>query len=566
MNISARWMFVLFLSMTGLIVLSLNANIEEDRIYLHFAESILNDGDYNILNQVDDKFSWMVTKNYTHPAKHTVIQTPSIILASYLEKALALFTNNSLPKYILSCLFLNLFSFILAFYYCKKSVEIFGYKFNPVRFAAIGLTTSLLYFSYFSFSVFEIFIFCISSYLLYATLALDNVNSKPISGLSFGLCSGLIFISKILYIPLFFLSLIKVIQCLSKRHVGFCANYFLGIIIVLIPFLINSHVQFGSIFLQNATVPSLTFDYSVFNIIQTFSQGYFGVGGLFYTSPAYLPVLIILTYFFGKRIYTKNGDFYTNLFLYLWLVMCFFHSLFFVGPLIEDHYVGRQSLNALPLIVLGYCIILDKLHLDKIKLYVSFCILLLWQFFCMFNFLSYYNRDNHYGYAKNKFAPSIQIFADTIFEYVSTSITLAEPNIIFILLFSMIISLIIYFLLLNFNFIPSIFRWYVHAICGLLIIFSFLNLTNSKENTIIFLNDPSNRIDRVIADSPDLFLFNYIVDILKSQSLNAKSNEARTRINEVRKKYYDHIKGKAIISTPEFDRALETYNYDFKSY
>ena len=51
--------------------------------------------------------------------------------------------------------------------------------------------------------------------------------------------------------------------------------------------------------------------------------------------------------------------------------------------------------------------------------------------------------------------------------------------------------------------------------------------------------------------------------MLKSQYLNSKSKRMRSLIQKTRIRYFDSLKGKAIKTTPQFETALDNYNFNY---
>src|SRR6476646_9273124 len=87
----------IFLSVLFFTWISIGAYFYEDSIYLHYATSAVKDFDFNIINQIGPNFGHILTTNHSHPAHHTVIQTPLLVLLNAFDGLLnAVFTLGAL--------------------------------------------------------------------------------------------------------------------------------------------------------------------------------------------------------------------------------------------------------------------------------------------------------------------------------------------------------------------------------------------------------------------------------------------------------------------------------------
>jgi hypothetical protein len=547
---------------------ALDANIEEDSIYVSQAESMVHDLDYNILDQVDREFGWIITKTLKHPSQHSVIQTPSIILSSLPEIALSyFFKNHTLKKYVLTGIFLNIISLIIAFCYCRKLFALFNIGFSLLEYLFFIGSTVTLYYCYFSLTVIEIFTFPISSFLLFSLYDIkingnNNDNNTKFFSFSLGCAAALLLISKMSYIPLFLLTVFTIFSKNLKRKSLFIFLFLVGVLFIVTPSLLNMYIQYGSIKLLNASLTQIVCDYSFFNVYHTFVHGYFGLGGFFYTTPIFFPIFLMLAKHFFYNIFKIRKDIVFNLILFSWLGMSYFQTVFIVGPIVDDHYVGRLTLTALPLLVFGYLLLIKQVNTKRRTFLFVGTGLICWQLFTIFNFLNLY-KTSQYAYASNKLSPSVTSFVKTIYQKISFCFSSFMSNPIYLLIYVLIISLIIYILLRQQLEIASFFPKAIVLISTILFLFSLFNFNYSDNNSDIFFQRSENHMDRVIVDDASLYFYNYAIDMLKSQYLNSKSKRMRSLIQKTRIRYFDSLKGKAIKTTPQFETALDNYNFNY---
>jgi hypothetical protein len=551
----------IYILLLVVISFSLNSSFEEDEIYINHARSMAQDLDYNILNQVNSDFGWMLTKHYVHPSQHSVIQTPSLFFLEFINKSISKFFEKiSIREFIIPTILLNIFSLYFGLFFCRRTLNLIGKDITNPQFCFFVASSALFYYSFMSLSVIEVFCFPLSSYLMYTIFQITETSEKDFNPLVLGLASGILITSKVSYIFLFILSLY--LMCSSnledKRKKVIC--FVSGVLLIVVPSFINEFVQYGQIAFINSALSVIMLDVSLYNFYNTLIFGYFGKGGMFYVNPVYLPIFFIIISYFLKEILYLRKNIIRNLLFLLWFGMGFFQTIFLPAFVVSDHYIGRLVLTCLPLIVVGFGLLVSKFKEKKYTIYLSSIVLVFWQIFTMFNFLSFYTKG-HYDYATKKIVDSSSEFFETIFVLLNGSFNHFVNNWSYILLFTLVAAFFTYWLKTKNK--GDFFNKYIVFISIGLGIFSLLNLANSKKNTEKFFSKPENRFQRVIANDPKLYLFIYVMDGLKTLYLNTEDPHMKKVIDTKRKNYFDSIKNMTIKSTPEFDKAIREYDYEF---
>ncbi len=562
-NYNLKQFFSIFSIFIFIFFLGISAQFEEDGIYINYAKSIVTDGDYNVLNQVDENFNWLITSKLKHPSQHSVIQTPIIVLLTSFTKMVSLVFPSTIDVYKISAIILNIFSLGLGFYFCRRAFRYLNLKLRALDFVLFIATTSTLYFTFFGLSTIEIFVFPISSCLLLNILRIDNEAKIDTNLFTLGIIAAFLVVSKITYLPLFLMTIYALIKNRNKLKKRDGIFFIVGVLLVTIPNVINEIVQYGKVVFLNSEFSKTICVYSITNLITTLKQGYFGLGGYFYTNLLFLPSIIFLFAFVIKNI-SKNSELKAiSIFLGCRLGFGVFQTAFIAGPIVEDHYVGRLSLTALPMLLLGFCIFREKLKLKKIIVLISALALLLWQQFTLFNFLFYY-KTTHYGYALSKVAPTLKDFLSVFIGEYGDRLELFFLNLVYIVFISIVISLLIFWMKLNKSNIEKIYKRVIFGNAIILIMFSILNFNYSDQNTEFYFKNKLQLKDRVIVDTPSMLIFPFVIDILKSQYLNAKTDEVKSMIRARRDRYFNSLEGKYISAPESFKEAIKNKNYNYK--
>lgn len=559
-----RTPFLVFIISFAFISFSLNSEYEEDATYVNFAASILLDKDYNIINQVEEKFTWLLTKEHKHPTQHSVIQTPFLSVLTVLNSSLLKFFRiNFSDKIFYPAMTLNMFSLLFGFIYCRKTSHLFNVGLTMPTFMFFLTSTSLLFYSVFRLSVIEVYVFPISAFVLF--ISMQNFKNKESNraSLLLGLAVGILITSKISYVFVLMLSMSSLFFFDHGKRIKEFLKYLLGLLLIIIPSILNEFVQFGEVVFLNSIFAEIICDYSFYNIINTLIFGYFGVGGLFYTNPLFFPVLIYSIYFLISK--TSKTTYLWTLPMLLWLGMCFFQTIFLAGFVVDDHYIGRLTLTGLPVIILGFSILVNRFQKYKRFFLPIGIILFIWQCFTIINFIGL-DRGNHYGYTGQKVLGSMELFYSVALGYISQIIQHAKENLFYTFIVSMSLAMLTH-IIMKMKIKPeSIMKTHILVTSLLLGVFSGLNFVTSAANQKEYFKTVKSIEKFVIAKEPRAYVFNYAIDGLKALYKNTNDKKMRERNMQLRRNYYDSLKESFLQTTPEFDEVLKTYNYNYGYY
>jgi hypothetical protein len=132
----------------------------ESGFYSYYAQSFFHDLDFNLINQVPRKMSWLVTNKYHHPDFHPLIQTPFIYFFYLFENIghkLINYNFESHYKLLLSGLVINLFLLIIIFKCSRKLLQTYLKTDTLIPLLTVMLGSTFFYFSFFNINVADIF-------------------------------------------------------------------------------------------------------------------------------------------------------------------------------------------------------------------------------------------------------------------------------------------------------------------------------------------------------------------------------------------------------------------------
>ncbi|WP_290735586.1 hypothetical protein [Halobacteriovorax sp. JY17] len=545
-------LYPLFLAIFYVITItSFGDSFFEDGLYIAKANSIIKDSDYNVINQVDKTFSWLVTKEYFHPTQHTEVQTPALVGLRYLETFL--FKNKFEEEFLLASITLSLFCLYYGFYFCIQILKGFHEEHFLKPFLIFFTSTVFMFFSICYLSVSEIFSFPMTAYLLFIVLLKKEVSSFKDS-LCFSICCGVLLISKSIY----FFPFIMGAYYIFIRNKSFQAKVVFVLTTLLMggTYYINMYDQFGGIELLGGSA-STFIDFSFRNFFSTFFFGGFSIGGLFTSNPAYLPSLVFVLIFIF-RLFQRKYDKFILITLLGWLGAGFTQTVFIVGNVVNDQFSGRLVLTVLPLLLIGFFYFYKAIKNKWIKVFVSVSFIVL-HLFSLSNYVAV-TRINHYQYATQKIVKSYAEF-EKIIDTVLFNMKIANYNFSFIVVWSFVIFLL-------FNFFKKRLFFFFQVYTGiLLLVFCGLSYSNSGENTKkYFESNKDLKESVVIGNSGEVYFYNYINDSLEFRMRAAQDEELRQDIINRRKIYYDIIKKNLLKSNPEFDDVLDNYIFYYGYY
>ncbi|EQC49936.1 hypothetical protein, partial [Bacteriovorax sp. DB6_IX] len=328
---------------------------------------------------------------------------------------------------------------------------------------------------------------------------------------------------------------------------------FLGLLIVLIPFLVNQKIQYGEIFYFGAYFSRNVATYNWLNFVTTLRQGYFGEGGLFYSNPVFLLAII----FFSRYIYQKvrRSEFgIVEFILTSWLGLGLFQTLFITGPVFEDHLVGRIFLTTLPVLVFGFALTIEKFSSRLSFKAVSSLVLLFWQTYVTFSYMAI-SRIGHYKYAEQK-----QVGWNVVSEFLRTllhsNFDAFSKNVFFVVSFALLITGLCILLVKSKILFLMIYKRLILASVVLLCAYCVGNFIAGTRLMKDVESDPLAYQNKVIGLNPDAYMFVYVLDIFETQYRNSKSEEMKTLIERKRNDYFLRVKNKFEQKNSEFEKML----------
>jgi len=530
----------------------------EDGIYYLLTQSVMKDLDYNLINQIDKEYGWLLTSQYYYPSHHSEIQTPAMGFFLMFEKVLgSIFGQTVIVAGIPTGLLMSFLLLAIAFIYQKETFKELGIDYSLNAYLVFIFSTVLFYFSFFTVNVIEVFAFSLSSFCICQLVKIRN--GRVINSLLLGVFLALLLISKMTYAPLF---LVCIGYYLYKKKEG-RASLALGSILVIIPFLLNQYVLYGEIIYFGSSFAKNVNVYSWPNLITTLKQGYFGEGGLFYSNPIFLPIILVILATTIRNIWTKKFE-VINLLMCLWLMLSLFQTLFIAGPVFEDHLVGRIFLTALPVLIYGQVLLIQKFKENNFLLIFSSITLILWQIIVTSNYFVL-SALGHYKYASQK---SIQL-SEHLKRYNDLFVSNADAfgiDFVFVLVFVFLMTFVVYASLRWEELAKIGFERLILASAVLLVAYSGTNAYSGHKTKSYYESNREELKDYVIGTGPDAYMFIYVMDIFETQLRNSKSSEMRKIILKKRTEYYERVKEQFSSKTPEFQKILENMRFDNSNY
>ena len=266
----------------------------EKNFYSLFAQSMVTDGDLNIINQVPEAERWLVTKTYHHPT-HLDKGIVAVLMPVFLLiKASKLdLKHANYDSYDLAFILLNLFAFwaslFIANYILKRNG--FNRRKSLLWLSLFVFSTPLIYYTLFSPINSELIVMLLGFIFWIATLQFNETKDRPLIyyvlwGAFAATC--LAFKTSMIFImPVLYYLLIKNSEAISSTFLKFKFNsaIILGFIGIFTFILINNYLQLGFI----ANLYSYLTTTSFFSLKETL----FYPNGYFVTSPFYLLLFLI---------------------------------------------------------------------------------------------------------------------------------------------------------------------------------------------------------------------------------------------------------------------------------
>jgi hypothetical protein len=458
---------------------------------------------------------------------------------------------NGIEAFYFSGMFLSFICLAFGVRFTQRFLKYFDLSMPVSTFLVFLFSTVLFFFSFFYTTVIEIFSFMLSSYLLSEIFSNKKTNNYQYF---IGFVGALLLFSKLTYLPLFLLCIYSLLNNTDDNKLKGVFKFFFGVFIVFASFSLKQFAQYDQFFSFGVEFSKYVNEYSFSNIVETIKYGYFGIGGLFYTNIALLPIFIYLVFTFIKQSFDDKRF----VFLLLWLGFSFFQTVFLVGPIFEDHLVGRMTLTALPLLLLGFCGVRDLLKEKSLKVIIS-ALLIIWQIYITFSFVIK-DSEGHYAFAFEKIVSLID-FCNFLLLRLIDSLSFVVSNILIYSTFAFISTFFIMFI--RSEKIEKIFKLLISFSVVFLFIFSFSNSFLSKKNGKAFIESRSESIS--IANRSSAYIYIYVMDIYESLLANSKSTKQKEKIYIMRKEYFKSLDGAFLHMTPDLELAIKEKDYSFKS-
>lgn len=537
----------------------------EDSIYLFYATSMIQDLDFNIINQVPESFGQIITKNYSHPAHHSVIQTPVFILLYFLDFFITKTVGNGyIRPYILAGTLLSFLGLIIGLIFTQKAAKRLDINVRPTHFILYLFSTALLYFSFFTVTTIEIFIFAFSAYALNAVLMLYQRQSSQLDGFSIGAALSMLVTAKITFIWFFAGGTYYVFASLWKQNRKFIGLFLLSSILVFLIAALKDLAGFGEIVFISHAMTVYASDYSWIDLYFTIKQGIFGEGGLFYSNPLYAVSLVGFIFLFFHNV---KKAIILWLSLLLWMVMSYFQCVFLIGPILDDHYLGRTMLTSLPLMLIGLAYF-DMKFMTKVwrpfKFLIGF-VLIAWQAYTLTNYLSI-DTGGHYAYALHKTVSNYDALAQYWYNLIYDNNHLLRADLLKFLIFVLLTTGTLFVIFLKREKLYSSIKIYLRYSSAILLFFCLLNLNYSKKNGLAYLQDKDLMNKITIGDHASVYSFVYISDSLRSQLYNSKDPELRKIIKDKHSIYLEKIQPHILQISSELKQVLEQKDLDYSFY
>lgn len=439
-------------------------------VYSEYTQSIVQDGDLNIVNQATKNRQWLVTKTYNHPDFHDhgiiVFWAPFYWVAHILSK-ISPVDNFFMRQFydglqvLLNYLF-GILVILLSYRICKKNVLnkkiLLGFIFSTPFFwywimhpSQADITSAIcpVLFFYFVNDRREKRFFLVELWSLFCLFTIVKIN--------FG-----------------FYILWPVYETYKSDKDSFfikLGKVSLGLVLCLVPFFINEYLKYGFLHYGYFSIVNKTY-YLLFETL-------FGPSGYFTVSPFYIVVLVLFCYYIFRN--RKNTD----------VLVFIFISSPIIRTLIEANtYGGNSDFGARHYIIDFFPILysfsfLIKLFTKRQKflLYAVMTLCLFWTQIIMWSFVKKISNE----FISWGLSYRLDIKLEDILRklevttYRVTQLFQAE----FLNEFLVLLVIILLFILAVFVFSKKRSALFSYLICSY-IFFTFLNISNNKSNVEIY--------------------------------------------------------------------------------
>lgn len=561
MKFSKLFLFFFFYTL-AVLSLSGTGNFFENGFYLEQARSIIQDFDFNIINQVENPFNWHLTETFYHPSQHTEIMTPAAVLAILLENFVSLFSPATrIETYLLSGAILNFCCFYMILILLRRVLSLYELRLKRSTFFFIILGSSILYYSFFYVYIIDIFVMVLTTFLLLSFAR--YLKSKSVDGFSVSLCASLCLVSKITFLPFFILAHYFILRDFYRSE----NRNTRALLVSLIPtFLIcgfsayKNILQYGEFILVGRYL-SYFLSHDPMVAFYTIIYGFFPEGGFYYNNIPFFLGTIGIIFFVKDQWRDLNIESrLVYLFYVVWVVFSQFQMLFVPMEYINEQYVGRGAFVAFPQYALGLFWLTRRLKRPKLWN----LIVLIGVAFQLFNSLAYrgIRVDYHYvALVKTPLGDILYQIKLLLIRMINNLETIFLNDFIPVFLFFGVAGVILYLaskVELN---VKKVATWYLL----LFSVFHLLNAFNGKRNGKAYV-DRVGIESRVISSNPYMVYFSFYLDAFRYCELKTKFPFMKDHIKEKRRRLYDLVKPGLVSSTPLFDLVLEEKDYNFGYY
>jgi hypothetical protein len=457
---------------------------------------------------------------------------------------------------------------IIGFIFTQKASNELGIKLKWSHFLLYFFSTALFYFSFFTITTIEIYLFALSAFSLNGILKIFNSKKEGVDAFSIGTAMGLLISAKLTFLCFFFAGIWIVFNSSYRKDNKFIFFFFLGTSLSFMIAIMKDIASCGEIVMISRNLSSHITLFNWLDLYWTIRQGVFGEGGLFYTNPLYAVSLFGMLIMSFEEFKKNKRSLILWILFFLWMLMSYFQTATIVGPVLDDHYVGRPMLAALPLMLISLAFLMknfERYFPFRIKVVVSI-ILLIWQGYTLSNYLAI-SSLNHYAYAISKTVPFYSDLIDHISLMIKWKNTIIGVDLFKFSAFILISTWILYSIYANQEKLEYLLRYYFRVTVVILLLMCLFNLENSRRNGIGYIEKNHLKGKVAVVDRYELYSFVYITDAFRTELYNSRDPELSKLIRNMHSAYLEKINPLLKEGSTELRRAIEKkdLNYSFYS-
>lgn len=347
----------LFFTVFCLIVQDSRAYYENGN-YVKYLSSILEDSDFNIINQEQGESAWLVTQSGFHPSFHTEAITPIFGVAHIAENILLGFVPNSdFLRGKLGFILLNFVSLFGFFFFSIRSLRLLEIKVTTFDVFLFYFSSVVFYFSTFFMTVIDIISLPLISYVIYFYLQMRMKKSVATWGDWFVLGITFAFLSHIKFFNLILLVLFFEGPFKSLKFTKSAALVLLPIFAFHFLSALNRLVKFENLLSPIGSVTHYILASEFTEVLANLRDIFFSFHSLYFINLAYsLGILGLLRLGSCGRFNRKEH------LTVLAILLCYMlWPMALYGGFSEDHFPGRIFSNMAPFIFIGYMYFFSRL-------------------------------------------------------------------------------------------------------------------------------------------------------------------------------------------------------------